>query len=114
MKYEQKQKIFTDRENQIFILETEKNEALSKLEKMKTENESLRDLIEKEQLENLQQKKQIKELQEKEGMSWNFQNLEQNCIPESLIPESIKCSSCSQISIGSKIRKNQDLSSNSR
>lgn len=114
MKYDEKQRVFRERENQFFILETGKNEALSKLQKFKIENESLRDLVEKEKLENLQQKKQIKELQEKEGMSWKFQNLEQNCIPESLIPESIKCSSCSQISIDSKIRKNQDPSSNSR
>ena len=95
------------------MLVNEKNEALTNCKKLRIENENIREdlakIIEQKnfEIDDLRtENEQLKENKNKEFL-WNIQHFEQNCIPETLIPDYIKCSSCKEIAVGAFIDKKQ-------
>ena len=106
-------KKFTKREEEFRFLVTENNEALTNCKKLSTEKENIREdltkIIEQKnfEIDDLRtENEKLKENKNKEFL-WNIHNFDQNCIPETLIPDCIKCSSCEEIAVDAFIDRKQ-------
>ena len=91
----------------------EKNEALKNCKKILNEKENIREdltkIIEQKnfEIDDLRtENEKLKENKNKE-LLWDVHNFEQNCIPETLIPDYIKCSSCEELAVGAFIDRKQ-------
>merc|ERR1712227_310321 len=110
-------KKFTKREEEFRSLVNEKNEALKNCQKIRIEKEDIGEdltkIIEQKKIEidDLRtENEKLKENKNKEFF-WSIQNFEQNCIPETIIPDCIKCSSCEELAVGAFIDRKQENSS---